>query len=708
MVESFSWLHLSDLHQGMWSQGWLWPNVREAFFDDLARLHDRCGPWELVLFTGDLTQRGSKEEFARFDTTLDELWEKLASLGSTPALLAVPGNHDLVRPPRLRAVHRLLVEWETNPEAHDELWNDPESEYREALAEIFAPYQDWWLRRAASLPADWHYREGLLPGDWSVVIPCGRRKLGVLGLNSSYVQLTGSDFLGKLHIDVRQFHGACEGDGPRWARDNDLSLLLTHHGPDWLGPSGLSALRAEIDVPPRFFAHLHGHMHEQAQYSVSEGGAALRRRWQAPSLFGLEQVGDELERAHGYTAGRLELDANLARCRLWPRSAVQTHAGPWRLGVDREIVLEEDGGTRAELLELRALPERPPAASTSGPSPSASSSGARRATSSGSFSDLQKPGQRYDERWHITHSEEENWAVDSLLEGVPVAVCAPLHFGKTWFLERIMALVQTRAPELSLAYVDLDIADPSSLESMLRGVARQIAGAVGAPELTWPGRGSPQGRLIEVLETQIRPAVADGMVLTLDLPDSMWAFPERDGFFRVMRVLSGQGNPERWRWLRILLAFSMAPALYIDSVAQSPWNVPEVRLEEFSRGQILDLAQRHGVQLDDADLERMLSTVGGHPYMVRHALYEVARSGRSLGEVLADDEIDFHLRRLEHLLGRDIALCESLCQLIAGERVDLRHRQRLEAAGMIRWDRDSQRYRARFPIYNRLFERLCR
>src|SRR5215207_372548 len=96
--ESFSFLHLTDLHQGMASQSWLWPNVEEEFFRDLEKIHEAAGPWDLLLFTGDLTQRGSRAEFEELNKTLGRLYDELARLGSTPILLAVPGNHDLVRP----------------------------------------------------------------------------------------------------------------------------------------------------------------------------------------------------------------------------------------------------------------------------------------------------------------------------------------------------------------------------------------------------------------------------------------------------------------------------------------------------------------------------------------------------------------------------------------------------------------------------------
>src|ERR1700704_2530925 len=93
-----SCLHITDLHQGMADQDWLWPTTRRALFDDLAKVHEHAGPWDLVLFTGDLTQRGSADEFKRLEDTLGELWNHLGGLGSHPFLLAVPGNHDLVRP----------------------------------------------------------------------------------------------------------------------------------------------------------------------------------------------------------------------------------------------------------------------------------------------------------------------------------------------------------------------------------------------------------------------------------------------------------------------------------------------------------------------------------------------------------------------------------------------------------------------------------
>lgn len=99
-TDSFSWLHLTDFHYGLKGQTFLWPNLREPFFRDLAKLHEKTGPWQAVLFTGDLVQSGKSSEFDEMQrNVLDRLWDKLRELGSGDAiLLAVPGNHDLCRP----------------------------------------------------------------------------------------------------------------------------------------------------------------------------------------------------------------------------------------------------------------------------------------------------------------------------------------------------------------------------------------------------------------------------------------------------------------------------------------------------------------------------------------------------------------------------------------------------------------------------------
>ncbi|MGE6762384.1 metallophosphoesterase family protein, partial [Corallococcus interemptor] len=96
-MATINWLHLTDFHQGMGRQSWLWPTVRNAFYSDLGRVLKKLGGLDLVFFTGDLTQQASRSEFERLNETLSELWVFFKGLGLAPVLVPVPGNHDLQR-----------------------------------------------------------------------------------------------------------------------------------------------------------------------------------------------------------------------------------------------------------------------------------------------------------------------------------------------------------------------------------------------------------------------------------------------------------------------------------------------------------------------------------------------------------------------------------------------------------------------------------
>ena len=332
----FSWLHLTDLHRGMSQQSYLWQNIRQIFFNDLSKLHEKCGPWDLVLFTGDLTQRGSQDEFEEVDELLEELREKLKQLGSKPYLLAVPGNHDLTRPDPQDPSVILLNEWQNRENIQQAFWDNPKSSYRQLVVNAFEGYNNWWIRQ--SYKPKKNFQIGCLPGDFSVTLekPDGF-KLGILGLNTSFLQLTDDNYQGKLTLDSRQFHQACGGDGVRWANKHHVCLLLTHHPPVWLNQQARQELDSEINPDGRFSIHLCGHMHETAYREIAEGGTPTRRMWQGCSLFGLEYIDTArtIQRSHGYTVGQVELDGDTGKLLLFPRKA-------WLQGGNRRIISDPD------------------------------------------------------------------------------------------------------------------------------------------------------------------------------------------------------------------------------------------------------------------------------------------------------------------------------------------------------------------------------
>ncbi|AUB82394.1 tetratricopeptide repeat protein [Candidatus Thiodictyon syntrophicum] len=359
-ADTFAWLHLTDLHFGLKGQGWLWPTLRQPFLADLALLHDLCGPWDAVLFTGDLVQSGQSAQFQGLqEQVLGPLWEQLTRLGSGDAVLvAVPGNHDLFRPNAAEdnAAIDALLEPDRFPGIAAKFWDQPDGGYRRVINHAFAAWRDWW-DSAPHRPA--RIATGALPGDLALTLTKGGRRIGLMGLNTAFLQLRAGNYQGKLVWDPRQVQALCPDGIDRWHADHDLCLLLTHQGPDWLTPEARALGDSEIAPAGRFALHLFGHLHE-ARLETTRRGANPEavRLWQGCSLFGMEHFGEppQLHRAHGYSAGQVRFTADGPQLRLWPRVATNK-TGPWRLIPDHDhFHLEPDQGTPPEPLTQRRRP----------------------------------------------------------------------------------------------------------------------------------------------------------------------------------------------------------------------------------------------------------------------------------------------------------------------------------------------------------------
>jgi hypothetical protein len=334
---------LSDLHRGAAAHAGLWSTVRDELHRDLREMLDNTDKIHLVLFSGDLTNAGTASEFDAFSDTVEELGELFERCGSSPLWLSVPGNHDLLRPsPSDPAVRVLENDWARDPLLRSEFWQDANSPYRELVTRAFTNYTRWSTSCPPPRPAA--FKPGVMPGDFSATIEGEGCKLGVLGLNTAFLQLTKQDYEGRLWISAEQAELACPEDLPTWTSRHDACFLLTHHPPSWLASEPQDTLRSEIYPPGRFLAHLFGHMHVPSTWEIKEGGSHPRRYLQSASAFGLKLLGCGRARIHGYSLGELNFSEQANRARLWPRVASKVQAGDWRLGPDSSLGLDRDDG----------------------------------------------------------------------------------------------------------------------------------------------------------------------------------------------------------------------------------------------------------------------------------------------------------------------------------------------------------------------------
>jgi hypothetical protein len=701
----------------MSAQQWLLPHVVDDFYRDLASLHRRCGPWDLVLFTGDLTQHGSAEQFERLDKTLGDLRDKLAELGSYPVLLAVPGNHDLARPrdgddPSIAP----LLHWPAAPYIHDSFWSKPESAYRIAVRNAFAEYTDWWGRASHGFKRPEEMKHGMLPGDFSAVVEKEGHRLGVLGLNTAFLHLADVS-PGHLALHTRQFHAACDGDGIAWANRCDAALLLTHHPPDWLDPRSCDEhLFGNIAPPGRFAAHLFGHMHDGAIKTSGHGGAAPRRFWQGMSLFGLEMWGNvgnaELRRAHGYAAGQIELGRDTGALRLWPRKAVQTQGRAWRIDVDTSFDLDVDGGTRPEVV-MRLRPAAPRGVA----GPNGATAVPAAALDPGWHP--QPPGGRYYPAWYVARGWEEKMVLSQLPHpGCPaIVIWGPRAHGKSAFIQHVLSRLPDVLPEPSPRVVEINLSTFGDAirteDSFFRTLGARIARGAGRlqpgqPLTPWPD--SPSDHLSDLMVDILR-SEQRSFVLVLEQLDALLEFEFRETVLEVFRHWV-QLVEEPWPAFRLVVAVTRTPMSLIRNRTRSPFfnSATQIEIGPLDESATRQLMRLYRLSLTDEQLKNLREMVGGHPFLLREAMYLAAHHGVPLERVLdrgAPEGVALRNRAVAILPPLSGSLHAALCEVRANPRkaLPVEVYEALRGAGLL--DHAGGIYRFRCRLYEEHFSELC-
>ncbi|SRR5579883_676635 len=208
-------------------------------------------------------------------------------------------------------------------------------------------------------------------------------------------------------------------------------------------------------------------------------------------------------------------------------------------------------------------------------------------------------------------------------QGSLIRIKAPKQMGKTSLLKRIMA--ETEKNNYSTVYLNFSLIEAKKFtgeNDFLRSFyAYVIAQLPTAPLLQEWDKDTPSmvncTRQFERLLKQL-----DGvLVLALDEVDKLFEYPEvYKNFFPMLRNWNESANEsETWEKLRLLVAHSTEDYGRLD-INQSPFNLGlPIKLEEFTEEQVQSLAIRHG--LDSKNVVPLMSLVGGHPYLVRLALY---------------------------------------------------------------------------------------
>lgn len=125
------------------------------------------------------------------------------------------------------------------------------------------------------------------------------------------------------------------------------------------------------------------------------------------------------------------------------------------------------------------------------------------------------------------------------------------------------------------------------------------------------------------------------LVIVLDEVDRIFGNSQIDTeFFALLRVFyERSASEEVWQKLKMIIVHSQDYAETTKN--KSPFNVGEsIELPEFDESQIKKLSQLHGLNWQSEQIKQLMELVGGHPYMVRSALYKIANQEMTFSEFL--------------------------------------------------------------------------
>jgi hypothetical protein len=145
------------------------------------------------------------------------------------------------------------------------------------------------------------------------------------------------------------------------------------------------------------------------------------------------------------------------------------------------------------------------------------------------------------------------------------------------------------------------------------------------------------------LQEYLLTAIDSAVVLALDEVNRIFEYPDiASDFLPLLRSWYEDAcELEIWQKLRLVVVHATEAYIPLD-INQSPFNVGlPIKLPEFSYEQVQELAVRHGLdwakgELGTQNLAPLLAMVGGHPYLVRVALYHLAREELTLNKLLQE------------------------------------------------------------------------
>jgi len=260
--------------------------------------------------------------------------------------------------------------------------------------------------------------------------------------------------------------------------------------------------------------------------------------------------------------------------------------------------------------------------------------------------------------------------------GSLLRIKAPQEMGKTSLMLRILDRCKKkgyRTVYLRLRAIDRRILD--NLDSFLQWLCQEVGRKLLLEDKLseyWDGvLLSSISNCNDYFERHLLPSSHLPLVLGLDDVDRVFEGETAQNFFGMLKTWHEYGKDKTlWKKLHMVIAYS-TDVYTLLNISRSPFNVGEaVELPDFNSKQVQHLVQLHKLNWDDSQVNLLMEMVGGHPYLIRQALYQAVSRQLSFNDILSKAPIMSGIYQ-DHLLGQLVNLRVNLDLTTAFEKVVL-------------------------------------
>lgn len=264
-----------------------------------------------------------------------------------------------------------------------------------------------------------------------------------------------------------------------------------------------------------------------------------------------------------------------------------------------------------------------------------------------------------------------------LKEYVLIKIKGPRQYGKTSLLSRLIDHAKKNDHEIiAFSLQQITKNTLTSLDEFLNYFCFYASEELNIPDETdtrWNKKRDPKHNCRTYFQNYLLTKKQKPVLLAIDEADRLFKYRDvSNDFYSMLRNWHELGkSDDTWKRVKIIIAFAAGEELAIDDVNQSPFNVGlPANLDEFTDTNILHLAQLHGLNWTPQDVKEFTDVIGGHPYLIRKGLYEIASQQLSLKKFLdqsaADDGVyGDHLSRHLWFLKRRPDLAKTMKDIIA-------------------------------------------